>query len=166
MNPKPNGRLVPTADGHNLELTRSLPGSTADAWASITEPERTARWMGRWEGTGAIGETIKMQLGFETDSPWTDIKITECDEPRRLRVLTIDENGTWDVSIDLAEAGGSTNLLFVMHRIDPAGISDIGPGWEYYLDQLVASMKGDPLPNFDDYLPAQKAYYESQAAKL
>ena len=36
----------------------------------------------------------------------------------------------------------------------------VGPGWEYYLDMLVAAHGGQPLPSFDDYFPAQQGYYE------
>ena len=160
--PTPTGRLIPAGDGHDLELTRTMPGSVDDAWASVTEPERTARWIGRWQGTGAVGETIKLQLGFEEETPWTDVKITECDAPRRLRVLTHDSAGSWDLSIDLAPAGAVSELRFVMHRIDPAAVAEVGPGWEYYLDQLLASITGDPMPDFNDYFPAQKAYFEAQ----
>lgn len=161
--PTPTGRLAPTADGHDLVLTRTLPGSIHDAWAIITETERTVRWIGRWEGTGAVDETIRLQLGVEEDSPWADVRITECDAPGRLRVLTIDESGSWDISVDLAGTAERTEPRFVMHRIDPAAVGEIGPGWEYYLDQLVASISGAPLPSFDDYLPAQRDYFEAQA---
>jgi hypothetical protein len=37
----------------------------------------------------------------------------------------------------------------------------MGPGWEYYLDMLVASREDLPTPSFDDYYPAMKPYYES-----
>lgn len=67
--PTPTGRIVPTDDGHDLVLTRRLPGSVHDAWASLTEPDRTARWIGRWEGTGGVGARIRLQLGFEEDTP-------------------------------------------------------------------------------------------------
>ncbi|HLT62513.1 MAG TPA: SRPBCC family protein [Microlunatus sp.] len=162
--PTPTGRLVPTGDGHDLVLTRILPGSLDDAWAGVTEPERTARWIGRWEGTGAVGETIKLRLGFEDDAPVSDVKITECAAPHRLRVLTIDESGSWDVSLTLAPVGERTELTFTMHRVDPAVIGEIGPGWEYYLDQLVAASSGAPLPDFDAYYPAQQAYFQALAA--
>lgn len=29
----------------------------------------------------------------------------------------------------------------------------------YYLDMLVAARSGQPLPDFGDYYPAQRAYY-------
>ncbi|WP_028479586.1 SRPBCC family protein [Nocardia sp. CNY236] len=161
--PTPTGRLVPSADGHDLVVTRTLPGSIEDAWVSITEPQRTARWIGRWEGTGALGETVKLQLGFEESSPWSDVEITECDAPQRLRVLITDENEPWDISIDLTSAGERTELRFVMCRVDLTTIGEIGPGWEYYLDQLVASISGVPLPAFGDYFPAQREYYEDRA---
>jgi hypothetical protein len=38
-------------------------------------------------------------------------------------------------------------------------VGEIGPGWEYYLDNLVASRGDGPLPTFDTYYPAQKAYF-------
>ncbi|MFC7625443.1 SRPBCC family protein [Microlunatus sp. GCM10028923] len=155
---------MPTTDGHDLVLTRSLPGSIDDAWASITEPDRTARWIGHWEGEGAVGASVKLRLGFEEDTPWTEVKIIECAAPRRLRVLTIDEQGTWDLSLELSSAGDHAALRFVMHRIDPAVVGSVGPGWEYYLDQLVASVTGAPAPSFDDYYPAQSAHFENQVS--
>nr|WP_272902360.1 SRPBCC domain-containing protein [Brevibacterium daeguense] len=140
-----------------------MPRPIRDVWTSITEPERTARWIGRWTGTGAVGETVKLQLGFEDDAPWAEVQITECDAPNRLRVLAIDESGYWDVSIELTSAADRTDLRFVMHRVDPASIGEIGPGWEYYLDQLLASINRSPMPSFDDYFPAQREYFEEQA---
>jgi len=40
-------------------------------------------------------------------------------------------------------------------------IGDYGPGWEYYLDMLVAARDDLPTPSFDDYYPAMKGYYEA-----
>lgn len=160
--PRPTGRLVEGPEGIDLVVTRILPGSVRDTWASITEPERTARWVGRWEGTGAPGETIRLQMGFEEDSPWTDVKIIECEAPHRLRVLTISDHGSWDLSLELSAAGERSELRLVQHRVAPSEVGEIGPGWEYYLDQLVASTTGSPLPNWDHYYPGQREYFEKQ----
>ncbi|MET8234537.1 hypothetical protein ABZS77_28065 [Micromonospora sp. NPDC005298] len=84
MTRTPAGRLFRTATGHDLVLTRTFRAPAADVWASLTEPERTAR---------------------------------------------------------------------------------VGAGWEYYLDMLVASRDGSPLPRFDDYHPAMGSYYRSLAAE-
>ena len=41
MSPTPTGEVRRTAEGRDLILVRDLPGSIEDAWASLTESERT-----------------------------------------------------------------------------------------------------------------------------
>ena len=41
---------------------------------------------------------------------------------------------------------------------------DTGPGWEYYLDRLVAMHTDGPMPEFDAYLADLKPYYDDAAA--
>jgi hypothetical protein len=36
---------------------------------------------------------------------------------------------------------------------------DMGPGWEYYLDNLVAARAGEKLPKFDEYYPSMQVHY-------
>lgn len=160
--PTPNGQIITTADGLDLVVTRTLPGSLADAWASITEPDRTARWMGRWEGEAGPGKTVRMQLGFEDDSPWADVKIIACEAPHRLHVEMLGADSPWGLAFELSAAGDNTALRFTQYKINPAEVSGVAPGWEWYLDQLVATMAGAELPNFSDYVPAQSAYYTAQ----
>lgn len=157
----PNGRLEPTTAGYDLKITRTLPLASFHAWQYITEPQFTERWIGRWEGTGAVGQTVRLMLRFEEEQPGADLEILECEPPRRLRVKTTEDNAAWDLAIDLADADGHSDLLFTMYDVDPDAIGEIGPGWEYYLDQLDAAISGDTLPNFDDYYPAQRSYYEN-----
>jgi hypothetical protein len=46
-----------------------------------------------------------------------------------------------------------------VHHLDAGDdVSAYGPGWEYYLDMLVAARDGLPTPSFDDYL-AMSDYY-------
>ncbi|MGO1544055.1 MAG: SRPBCC domain-containing protein [Gulosibacter sp.] len=161
--PIPTGTLVSTDSGHNLVIDRVLSLSREKAWSRVTVSEHTAQWIGKWEGNGAVGETIRLQLGFEETAPWSEVKITECEAPTRIRVVTQDDFGAWDLSIELRDAGERTELQFVMHNVDPAQVGNIGPGWEYYLDQLEASIADAPLPNFDDYFPSQRGFYEAQA---
>lgn len=160
--PTPTGRIVADSDSLHLVLSRTLPGSLREGWACITDPELTGRWIGRWEGTGAPGETVRIRLGFEADSPSTDVEILDCEAPRLLRVLMISDDSSWDIEMDLSSAGDGTELRFVHHRIAPAEVGGVGPGWEWYLDQLVASITGAPLPSFDDYFPAQRDHFERQ----
>ncbi|WP_454296759.1 SRPBCC family protein [Salana multivorans] len=160
--PSPTGRLVEGPDGLDLVLTRTLPGTVDEAWAGITDPERTARWFGRWEGDGAPGERIRIQMGFEENAPWVEATIVGCNPPRLLRLLTHSDHGSWDLALEVLEAGGRTELRFVHHGVSPGEVGDVGPGWEYYLDLLVASTTDAPMPGWDDYFPAQREYFQRQ----
>jgi hypothetical protein len=47
-----------------------------------------------------------------------------------------------------------------VHHLDTeANSEEIGPGWEYYLDRLIAAMNGNPMPDFDDYWPNLASAY-------
>ncbi|MFD0201606.1 MULTISPECIES: SRPBCC family protein [Saccharothrix] len=160
MSPTPTGRLFRTDQGSDLVLTRTFRALADDVWASLTEPERTARWFGPWEGEAAPGRTVKVQMVFEEQEPWMEVRIDACDPPRRLAFSMVDEAGTWRMELLLSEVDGVTELRLVHHLSTEEGIGEVGPGWEYYLDMLVASRTGAPLPAFDDYYPSQKTYFE------
>jgi uncharacterized protein YndB with AHSA1/START domain len=51
MKPSPTGRVVSTAQGRDLVLGGPSASPIDDVWASITEPERTALWLGRGRET-------------------------------------------------------------------------------------------------------------------
>ena len=62
-------------------------------------------------------------------------------------------------SHSFAATADGCELEFVHHAVDRGMVGDLGPGWEYYLDNLVASRGDGPLPKFDTYYPAQKPYF-------
>jgi uncharacterized protein YndB with AHSA1/START domain len=162
--PAPTGRVVATDTGRDLVLTRTFAAPIDDVWASITEPERTARWFATWSGDPAPGRTIRYRLTFEgPDAVEADMTIDACDPPHHLAVSTVDEHGSWRLEARLEETAGHTTLTFTHHLDDSTNAGEVGPGWEYYLDNLVASRAGDPPPNFDDYFPAQRSHYEQQS---
>lgn len=161
MTPQPTGRLVRTDDGRDLILTRTFRADIDDVWASITESERTARWFASWSGDGAVGATIRYRLMFEEGTPEADMRIDACEPPHRLAVSTIDEHGSWRLEARLRQSGEITTLELVHHLDEDTDVGSTGPGWEYYLDLLIASRDGTPQPNFDDYYPTQQRYYQS-----
>ena len=163
MTNPPNGRLVQTADGNQLVVSRTFRAPIEDVWASVTEPDRTARWFGTWHGHAAPGRMIKVQMGFEDQAPWLDKRIDACDPPRRLALSN--ESGDMRIELLLSHSAGETELRLV-HHLDPTDeIGAYGAGWEYYLDMLVAARGDLPTPLFDDYYPAMKAYYEALATQ-
>ncbi|WP_328367903.1 SRPBCC family protein [Streptomyces sp. NBC_00445] len=167
MTPEPTGRLVRTSAGFDLILTRSYRAPVDDVWASVTESERTARWFGPWRGEAAPGRTVEVQMVFEEEAPWSSLLIEACEPPHRLAVSAEDEAGSWSLELLLAEAEGeaettgTTELRLVHHLTSTEHLGSTGPGWEYYLDMLTAARTGGPRPDFADYYPAQKAYFES-----
>jgi uncharacterized protein YndB with AHSA1/START domain len=160
MIPVRGGRLHRTPNGLELTIRRQFNASIADVWRSITDPEATARWYGTWEGEGGTGKTVRIQMAFEEGKPWYEARIDACDPPRYL-AMTCHDGGAWVLSITLNKMGGGTELVFAHHKIDPKMVPDIGTGWEYYLDNLVASREGRRLPAFAEYYPQQKVYYQA-----
>jgi uncharacterized protein YndB with AHSA1/START domain len=158
MSPTPTGRLF----GNDLVLTRTFRAPIDDVWASVTESERTARWFGPWEGEAGAGRTIKVQMVHEEGKPWMDMTIDACEAPRRLAISAGEPNDRWLLELALTESAGVTELRFTQHLTTTGNVGEVGPGWEYYLDVMVASRDGGPAPVWDDYYPAMKEHFEAQ----
>jgi uncharacterized protein YndB with AHSA1/START domain len=154
MSLTPTGRLF----GTDLVLTRTFRAPVADVWASLTDSDRTARWYGPWKGEAAPGNTIQVQMVHEETQPWMDMTIDACEAPRRLALSA----GEWHLEMELAENDGVTELRFTQRLDSTDQVGEIGPGWEFYLDALVAAREDAPMPDFNDYYPSMKAYYEGQ----
>ncbi|GAA3207703.1 SRPBCC family protein [Actinocorallia longicatena] len=163
----PTGRLIVTERGRDLILTRAYKAPIEDVWDSVTEPERTARWFGPWEGEAAPGAVIRVRMLFEDGEPWVDMRIDACERPHRLALSMTGEAGEGDGGLELllTEDGGVTELRFVHHLAPGAPVGEMGAGWEYYLDLLTAAREGTPQRPFTDYYPAMKPFYEALAAQ-
>ncbi|MFI9404532.1 SRPBCC family protein [Nocardia sp. NPDC052316] len=161
MTTRPTGRLDRTDGKRDLILTRTFRAPIEDVWASVTESDRTARWFGPWEGEAGPGRNIKVQMALEEGQPWCDATIEVCEPPRRVAIITKDDYGTWHLEAALTETDGVTELVFTHHLDADAKISEVGPGWEYYLDALVAAHTGADRHDFEDYYPSMKQYYET-----
>ena len=156
MSSQPTGRLR----GNALVVSRTFRASIEDVWKSVTDADSTARWYGRWEGTPGAGNKIRVQMAFEEGAPWSKKKIEVCEPPRRL-VLTSDSKFVQRLELVLTTTNDGCELELIHHDVNPAMVGDFGPGWELYLDALVASREDKPRPAFDAYYPSQKAYFEA-----
>lgn len=158
MSSSPSGRLR----GNALVVSRRFRAPIEDVWKSVTDSDSTARWYGRWEGTPGAGNEIRVQMAFEDGAPWMTKTIEVCEPPRRL-VLTSTSKFVQRLELVLAPTPDGCELELIHHDVNPAMVGDFGPGWEFYLDSLVASREGQPRPVFDDYA-AQKAYFQALQA--
>ncbi|SEP00973.1 SRPBCC family protein [Trujillonella endophytica] len=162
------GRISTDPDGRRrLVFRRSWPDPAADVWAALTEPERTARWIGRYEGGTGPGAEGAFSMDAEEGAPSQPVRIEECDPPRRLVLQWLDGMG-WRVELDLAEDGGTTTLTFtqVLPADTDAGfLTDVAAGWHWYLDRLHGVLTGAEVPaDWDAFLAAVGPGYAVQGS--
>ncbi|MCK0112438.1 SRPBCC family protein [Ornithinimicrobium sp. F0845] len=151
-----------------VEFTRTFRAPIEDVWAAVTESARLARWIGEWSGNPAEGE-VRFRMLFEGEAATADpLTIDRCEPPRLLHVTTVVNHAdpdplAWHLRLALSEAAGVTTLRFAQELSDPAAAAEVGPGWDYYLDRLVAAETGgDPATiNWDDYFPALAQHYRN-----
>lgn len=139
----------------------------ADVWAAVTESDRLSRWIGNWSGDPASGSISFFMTAEAEDAPAETIWIDECVEPTRLVMRSArpdDHSEVWSWQIDLAEAHGVTTLTFAQEVCDVTLAESVGPGWDYYLDRMVAAETGSDLAaiDFNDYYPQFAAYYRAE----
>lgn len=164
MTPAATGRRE-TRDGtDHIVFTRTFRAAIDDVWAAVTESERLARWIGTWIGDPASG-AVTFQMNAEGDIPEETFEIASCEAPRRLVIDSWNEaeQVTWHIELSLAEEAGVTTLTF-SHSVPRAELaSGVGPGWDYYLDRLVAAENGAGVGSIDwaSYSPALSEHYRT-----
>lgn len=169
--PAATGRRLVEGDDTYVQFVRTFRAPIADVWAAVTESDRLARWIGSWTGDPTTGSVL-FQMLFEGDEvPQEHFAIDECTPPYRLRITTSmpydgEDPEHWQLRLDLAESDGVTTLTFAQNVPDPSMATNVGPGWDYYLDRMAAAEAGtDPAAvDFDDYFPALSEHYRQEFA--
>ena len=168
MSVTPNGRIERGSGGApQLVITRRFRAAIEDVWASVTEPIRLERWIGTYTGDPATGRIAFRMTAEAADAPEEEMEVLECDPPRLLVVRAQTPSGYWPMRIALTQHDDMTELTFTQTEVDPAEAESVGPGWEYYLDRLVAAVTGGEVGAIDwdrDYYPAMVEHYRSQLA--
>jgi uncharacterized protein YndB with AHSA1/START domain len=163
--PVPTGRRA-TRNGHDsVVFDRTFRAPIESVWAAVTESDRLERWIGTWTGDPASGSVL-----FRMNAEGDDVKpetftIEACDPPHRLALTSrvVGEEHDWHFVLELAEAGGTTTLTFSQSVPDAEMAAGVGPGWEFYLDRLVAAETGADVSalDFDDYHPGQSDHFRA-----
>lgn len=160
----PTGRVRTTATGRLLVIERTFRASIDEVWATLTEPERFARWYGDLVGEAGPGKTVTVTMTAEAEVVPQPVRILECAPPHRFVVELGDQGPPWRLSVDLTETYGVTTLVFVQALGDEIDVTDVGPGWEYYADRFTAALDGGPLPDWegDRYQDLLAPHYRDQ----
>jgi uncharacterized protein YndB with AHSA1/START domain len=165
--PRPTGRREERHGETHLVFERTFRAPIEDVWAAVTESGRLSRWIGEWSGDPASG-SVTFRMTAEGDDVGDEtIWIDECVPPRRLVMRSAqpdDPDRLWAWEVDLAESDGTTTLTFAQGVTDKTLAEGVGPGWDYYLDRLVAAETGTDVGavDFDDYYPAFTDHYRAE----
>lgn len=143
-------------------MARSLALSIDEAWSFFTDSELTERWFGPWEGDAQAGGSVRVRMRFESNEAALRVGIRACEAPNRLVLHVLDEGADWEISFDLQDDGPEdTLLIFTQLLTERVDVAEIGPGWEYYLDLLVAATEDTEEPSFEHYFPGMSAAYRA-----
>lgn len=145
----PTGKVIRDDDGVRLEYVRTYPDPIERVWAAVTDPDELGKWYGTWRGDPARG-TVEL-ASIEGGGEFKPIDVVECSRPRRVAVVIPTPYGAFALSISLSESDDVTTLVFVHRLAEPYDPTSFGPGWHYYLDRLGATLRGDTMPEFDDW---------------
>ena len=155
------GRVELRSGNATLVVTRTLATRRVDAWEWVTHPERLAQWIGLLEGAPSVGATVDFTMTAEENPAPETATIMAC-EPGSSYVCEV---GTapdlWVVGCELGGDDGAVTVSIVQPVASAELAGMYGPGWEYYLDRLLAAFTGDAMPDFDHYYPANAAHYET-----
>jgi uncharacterized protein YndB with AHSA1/START domain len=158
MSPVATGRKDHEDPGW-VVFTRTFRAPVEDVWTAVTDPDALSRWIGTWTGDPAEGQVSFTMTAEGDDVAPEPCLVEECRPPVLLRLRL--GNDAWTVRLELSEADGVTTLDFAQRLTDPGLGASVGPGWDYYLDRLVAAAAGDDVAavDFDTYYPALSEHY-------
>ncbi len=159
MSPKPTGRFAHRDDGLYLLLDRLFAAPIEDVWFSLTNPHEMQKWIGTYTGQPST-RGVKLRMTSEPEAEWEYVSILECHAPHRFLAESREGPDQMRVFCHLREAGGMTTLTLGQRLHQASDAATIGPGWDYYLDRLIAARADKPLPEWEHYYPAHAGYYQ------
>lgn len=163
MSVKPTGHYQQRADGLYLEFDRLFHAPIEDVWYSLTNRNAMKQWVGTYTGspaTGAVKFRMNAEEGYAEDEGWEPVSILFCDPPHHFVVDTGGDAQHMRLLANLTEQGGLTAMTFGQRIYPQTDVASMGPGWDYYLDRLVAARTHAPMPEWDTYFPAFKRHYQ------
>jgi uncharacterized protein YndB with AHSA1/START domain len=165
MMPQPTGRLIRRDDGVYVVLDRIVKAPIEDVWASLTRSVRLKTWIGEFTGLPSTG-AVRFRMTAEENADWENVAILECEAPHRFAADVGPADHSWRVYWHLHEASSHTTLTFGQRLHSPKDEASVGVGWDYYLDRLLATRSGKPLPRWEDYSPDFLEHYQNLAREF
>ena len=150
------GELALDGPRRSVMVEREYPATAAELWAALTEPERLARWIGRYEQTA---DGFRLAMGGPDADAVVDGRVLACDPERRLLVAwRFSGAGQAEAATELEAvvrpAGEGRVLLTLTHRrVQAVTASVYGAGWQDVLTHLARELGAEASPQeHDGYL--------------
>ncbi|GAB3120214.1 SRPBCC domain-containing protein [Glaciibacter psychrotolerans] len=159
MSTHPTGRLSQRPDGLYLMVDRLFNAPIEDVWFTLTRPAELEKWIGTYTGSPSTG-AVKFLMSAEEDAQWEYVSILECSAPHRFACDVGTGDDAWRLLVHLVEGDHMTTLTLGQRLRSKDEVATVGPGWDYYLDRMIAARAGQPLPEWQHYYPAHAQYYK------
>lgn len=162
MTVKPTGHYLTRPDGLHLAFDRLFHAPIEDVWYSLTNPSAMKAWIGTYTGrpaTGAVRFRMNAEEEYAEDEGWMNVTILQCDRPHRFVADSTAPPAHMRLYCHLTEGGGMTTLTLAQYVMPDTDVASVGPGWDYYLDRLIAARNGAAMPAWESYFPAFTRYY-------
>ncbi|GAA4152776.1 SRPBCC domain-containing protein [Leifsonia shinshuensis] len=150
------GELALDGPRRSVTVSREYPATPADLWAALTEPDRLARWIGRYEATA---DGFRLEMGGPDADAVVDGRVLACEPEHRL-LVTWRFSGAGQVEAPteleavIEPAGEGRVLLTLTHRrVQAVTASVYGAGWQDVLTHLARELGAEASPQeHDGYL--------------
>ncbi len=130
-----------------ITIQRQLPLGPMQAWDWLTDSARTALWYGPFR---LEGDRLFVRLMHEEGQPEAEGRLLSMIPGRELRLQL-----GWEVTLTLDEIPGGSLIRLRQAKTGTADDPWIEAGWSFYLDCLLAAIRGDKAPDFKDYHPKE-----------
>ncbi|WP_043993763.1 SRPBCC domain-containing protein [Leifsonia xyli] len=146
---QPTGRLIRKDDGVYVVLDRIFRAPIEEVWSYFSRSPRLAQWIGEYTGTPSTG-AVRFRMNQEGENAeWENVAILLCDAPHRLHVDVGRSLCALVMYVHLTEASGNTTVTFGqrMQSLSEEE-ANMGVGWDFYLDRLVAAHDDKTPPDW------------------
>ena len=138
-------------DGARRTVTveRELRATVTELWGALTEPERLARWIGRFS---ADGDAYRLEMGDDSSEGVVSGRVLVCEPERRILVLwQFSADGqaeaTTELDVTIEPVGDDRVRLALTHRrVQAVSAAAYGAGWEDVLTHLAREVGGEASP--------------------
>ncbi|MBN9632544.1 MAG: SRPBCC domain-containing protein, partial [Actinobacteria bacterium] len=150
------GEIALDGARRSVTVQREYPATPEELWAALTEPERLARWTGRYQQTA---DGFRLEMGGPDTDAVVDGRVLACDPGRRLLVSWRfsgdgETESRTELEATIAKAGADRVLLRLTHRrVQAVTASVYGAGWQDVLTHLARELGGEATPQeLDGYV--------------